>query len=134
MNLLEFLENWTREFGPCSGQLLAVSFNPPLSAPATMDLVIIAPHWIKRGASSPEVLRVEFERVEDWAIRPSHNLLEGFHRLRLVTDHPKLTRPYLESLDCEGIRTEFPDNLCMLEFGDTYVIAQEFRVRWITAG
>lgn len=82
------------------------------------------------GLSSKE-LRVRAEEVEDWAFRPEHNLLEGCCEIQLVTDDPKLTRAHLESLDCEGWRTTYPEKVVMLRFGSVWVVAERFDAAWV---
>ena len=76
-------------------------------------------------------VRVGARGVEYWAVLPCHTLLEGTLEIELVTEDPRLTREYLESLDCEGCRGEFPDRVVMLRHGPTFVIAESFEACWV---
>jgi hypothetical protein len=64
--------------------------------------------------------------LEDRCIAPDHLLLEGTNAIKLVLDDPKLSREYLESLDSENARSDYPDRVQMLRHGCTWVIAAEF--------
>lgn len=70
-------------------------------------------------------------RVKDWLFKPDHALLEGTNPLELITDDHKLSREYLESLDCEGDREIYPERVVMLRHGLCYVIAEHFEAEWI---
>lgn len=75
-----------------------------------------------------QTIEVRAWGVEDWALAPDHLLLEGANRLELVESDPKLERAYLESLDCEGCREDYPERVIMLRNGNCWVVAEEFYV------
>lgn len=131
MDLKEFIDNWKREFRRCGAIIHRADFAGNFSPTAVEFLLVGMPLELRAKSGFPKARIVPRGRVEDWAFRPCHTLLEGTLELELVTDDPKLTRQYLESLDCEGDRTDYPDHLVMLRNGETYVIAEGFDAMWV---
>jgi hypothetical protein len=133
MNLKEFLDNWNREFWRCGAIIRRADFAGNFRPTAVEFLLVGVPLELREKRELSIVRIVPRGRVEDWAFRPCHTLLEGTLELELVTEDPKLTRKYLESLDCEGDRTDYPDRVVMLRNGETYVIAEGFDATWVDA-
>ncbi len=130
MELAELLHEWARTtpyWTPlrtphCGARLLATEFR---CGNIRMEFLAVVAPGDFRG------LRIKAIDVEDWQFRPSHTLLEGTNPLELVTEDPKLTRAYLESLDCEGVRQQYPERVLMLRHGESYVIARRLLAEWI---
>ena len=135
MELGEFLDAFRREHGRCGAQLQHAELG--------WGLTLFFRVFGRRGQVVPPMmtamgggydaaeLRVQAIGVEDWLIAPEHNLLEGFCEIDLVHDDPRLCRQYLESLDCEGWRTDYPDRVVMLRFGSVWAIAERFEANWV---
>lgn len=88
---------------------------------ATLQFIVITFGEIDR-------VSIHAAGLEDWCLAPNHLLLVGADRLELVTSDPKVTREHLESLDCEGCRTDYPDRVVMLRNGNLWVVAEQFYV------
>jgi hypothetical protein len=124
MDLSEFLDRWHHEHGCCDSTLDRVDFAAGLLQ--SIEFRIYPP-----GGRPNRDLLVRPHGVEDWAFLPCHNLYEGMPDLELLTEHELLTRSHLESLDCEGDRTEWPERIVMLRHAASFVVAESFDVQWV---
>ncbi|MBL9001458.1 MAG: hypothetical protein JNK25_10010 [Phycisphaerae bacterium] len=137
MELGEFLERFKAQHWRCGARLTSVEFGFGRTLELYFRVLLVG------GGASPSGvhglnfkgdsldLRVLAEGAEDWHFVPEHTLLEGTCEIELVEQHERLTRAYLESLDCEGDRTCYPDRVVMLQFGSVWVVAESFDAVWI---